>query len=79
MEGVPAYNASMGSYGYVYIPQRCEPGTGAGVLCRLHMFFHGCTMQVLQYIEGHSHPVYGSALERSMREIMAPVLNSPIF
>ena len=45
MEGVPAYNASMGSYGYVYIPQRCEPGTG--VLCRLHMFFHGCTMQVL--------------------------------
>ena len=44
MDGVTAYNASMESYGYVYIPQRCEPGTG--VTCRLHMFFHGCTMTV---------------------------------
>ena len=43
MDGVPAYNASMESYGYVYIPERCEPGTG--ITCRLHMFFHGCTMQ----------------------------------
>ena len=44
MDGVSAYNASMESYGYAYIPQRCEPDSG--ITCRLHMFFHGCTMQV---------------------------------
>ena len=39
-----AYDASMEAFGYVYVPQRCEPGTG--VECRLHVFFHGCGMQV---------------------------------
>ena len=44
MDGGPAYNSSMESFGYVYIPPSCEPDTG--ITCRLHMFFHGCTMQV---------------------------------
>ena len=44
VDGGSAYNASMESYGYAYIPQRCEPESG--ITCRLHMFFHGCTMQV---------------------------------
>ena len=34
----------MEAFGYVYVPQRCEPGTG--VECILHVFFHGCGMQV---------------------------------
>jgi len=32
---------SMDSYGYVYIPQRCESGAHA---CHLHVNFHGCGM-----------------------------------
>ena len=43
-----AYDASMESFGYVYVPQRCEPGTG-GAACKLHVFFHGCGMQARSF------------------------------
>ena len=48
-----AYDASMEAFGYVYVPQRCEPGTG--VECRLHVFFHGCGMQVSVVTQPFNH------------------------
>lgn len=37
----PAAWPALSSYGYVYIPARCQPGGGASS-CRLHIQFHGC-------------------------------------
>ena len=37
-----ASGASMEDFGFVYIPPACEDGS---LQCRLHVFFHGCTMQ----------------------------------
>ena len=32
----------MESYGYIYVPPNCA----AGLECKFHVFFHGCSMQL---------------------------------
>ena len=56
--GGNAGSASLDGFGYAYVPAACDPVTGSDVTCRLHVFFHGCSMQAeLVRSDGTAVPV----------------------
>jgi hypothetical protein len=42
MSGAASPDMAFAETGYLYVPKRCERGSGASKPCRLHVFFHGC-------------------------------------